>query len=712
MLYRFQIRILTGFMLLLFFLSGASPSFSQCKSQADFYADHSVSMPFCEDLMNGCTQTITFDMGCTTIVAPFQVRVIGQGMSLPNGNIPTQNGSEFSIDVSSTFGSFCKGRLVFEYYTSSDAECGIETGFPTGNIRFLDVFKDIPVSALDAKYVEKGLGSTFRIFTETPACITPGDYFNLSVYPIFEGCLQDGIGLDEITWEPVESGFTEITKPLDGSAVTFQAPNSETMAQANDFKVYVGKARRPPFSNSSEHATVRLNRGIREPYPVLSGIPQGTNPPSDLFFNTTQNNQLALGSACMPIDRGGAGKTSDRFTLACMPNDEGAGATYLWTVPPQFELVNGTTTSSRVIQVEARNRTDGESGASGTFTCTVNAPNSCGSNSIMYTITRSLVATTQQTSPASTYNEIEVTPTPGQGLTEANCFRPNTDYTFTLLRAPLNTILEWSNTTVSTTESYWNVVGHPSFNSITLRPVVVGNDLDLPLSVSSLAPCDADIHFKVNTLDPQLAGNSIPLEIEAEENNGLVRVINPTGSNPPDWYPGGSGCSFSDFAYFWTFEGTFNGIQKPSSELFSSQTSPSPSVESGLYNGTFRVVIQTATNPIGCPEANCFFEELTKTVNYNMRPAGPGGEEESASGLRPSLQLQPNPASEELQIAFSRMSSGGVLRIYNGMQVLVRELEGVPSETVLDLKGLPPGIYSVEYLSPDGERAGRRLSKK
>jgi hypothetical protein len=330
----------------------------------------------------------------------------------------------------------------------------------------------------------------------------------------------------------------------------------------------------------------------------------------------------------------------------------------------------------------------------------------------MYTITRSLVATTQQTSPASTYNEIEVTPAPGQGLTEANCFRPNTDYTFTLLRAPLNTILEWSNTTVSTTESYWNVVGHPSFNSITLRPVVVGNDLDLPLSVSSLAPCDADIHFKVNTLDPQLAGNSIPLEIEAEENNGLVRVINPTGSNPPDWYPGGSGCSFSDFAYFWTFEGTFNGIQKPSSELFSSQTSPSPSVESGLYNGTFRVVIQTATNPIGCPEANCFFEELTKTVNYNMRPAGPGGEEESASGLRPSLQLQPNPASEELQIAFSRMSSGGVLRIYNGMQVLVRELEGVPSETVLDLKGLPPGIYSVEYLSPDGERAGRRLSKK
>jgi hypothetical protein len=124
------------------------------------------------------------------------------------------------------------------------------------------------------------------------------------------------------------------------------------------------------------------------------------------------------------------------------------------------------------------------------------------------------------------------------------------------------------------------------------------------------------------------------------------------------------------------------------------------------------VVIQTATNPIGCPEANCFFEELTKTVNYNMRPAGPGGEEESASGLRPSLQLQPNPASEELQIAFSRMSSGGVLRIYNGMQVLVRELEGVPSETVLDLKGLPPGIYSVEYLSSDGERAGRRLSKK
>jgi hypothetical protein len=256
-----------------------------------------------------------------------------------------------------------------------------------------------------------------------------------------------------------------------------------------------------------------------------------------LFFNTTQNNQLALGSACMPIDRGGAGKTSDRFTLACMPNDEGAGATYLWTVPPQFELVNGTTTSSRVIQVEARNRTDGESGASGTFTCTVNAPNSCGSNSIMYTITRSLVATTQQTSPASTYNEIEVTPTPGQGLTEANCFRPNTDYTFTLLRAPLNTILEWSNTTVSTTESYWNVVGHPSFNSITLRPVVVGNDLDLPLSVSSLAPCDADIHFKVNTLDPQLAGNSIPLEIEAEENNGLVRVINPTDRIPPIGIP-------------------------------------------------------------------------------------------------------------------------------------------------------------------------------
>jgi hypothetical protein len=489
---------------------------AQCADQATIYA-LSTSIPYCAAAP--CSgQTITFPMGCTDITG-FTFEAIG-GISVDLTTASTDGNGNFSVEVKPSPGNICKGRLVLRYNTLADNPCNIPGQYPALNMRFLDVYKQIPTSALSAIYAVKPntttpLGSPFHIQTETPPCVAQDERFNLSIYPVFESCLHDGIGLDEIVWgAPPDAGFTEVFKTEEGSSVTFRAPNAN-LPLTNEFSVYVGKYNAGLLgSPASANATVTLNRGIGRPAILAYS-------PNNAFNYLAQGNTENVAQACLPINRGGAdlGSQGDRFTLQCVPDEE-AAASYTWNIPSQFFLVNGSTVNDRVITVEARNRTGSEQGASGVFTCRVQATQSaCGEDYAVMIIGRGLVAEED----GQPYNRITVNPMPTQGPNGLNCFSPSQDqeYTFTLEKAPINTLLQWNHTYATPpqnpTESYWLITGQPSQSQIRLRPVVVGNDLSIPLSVQAAGPCSSEvIEYKVGNEDPQVAGTTLEFSVFAE----------------------------------------------------------------------------------------------------------------------------------------------------------------------------------------------------
>lgn len=694
------------------------PAKAQCADQATIYA-LSTSIPYCSSAP--CTSqaiTITFPLGCTDITG-FTFEAIG-GITVNLASAATDGNGNYSVEVEPLANNICKGRLVMRYYTEADNPCNIPGQYPTQNMRFLDVYKQIPTSALSAIYAIKPntitpLGSPFRIIAETPPCIAHDDRFNLTIYPVFESCLHDGIGLDEIFWEAPE-GFTEVLKTEEGSSVTFRAPNAN-MPLTNDFSVFVGKYNAGLLGNSpSANATVTLSRGIGRPA-ILAYSPNG------VFNYLAQGNTDVVAEACIPINRGGAdlGSQGDRFTLQCVP-DEQTAASYTWSVPPQFFLVNGSTINNRVITVEARNRTGSEQGASGVFTCRVQATESaCGEDYAFMIIGRGLVAEEN----GQPYNYITVSPAPTQGPNGQNCFSPDQEYTFTLERAPLNTILQWNHTyptpPQSPDQSYWLITGQPTQSSIKLKPVVVGGDLIIPLSVQSAAPCsDQVIHYKVGTEDPQIAGTSLEFRFATSDPINAVALegrIPPSGTWTADWPEliGGTGCQADDYFFTWSFSG---GDLFPS--ISSGNGLNTVPVFNGTYSGTLRVVVESKAGTPACAASRCFFVDHSEVfTNHHFRMAVAGNQSqnpmaaplsESASVDEKAMQLIPNPASGQVSVRLSGLEAGGQLQLISNLQVVVRRQSGYTSGSHISLKGIPAGIYTMEYLSPDGERVSKRLS--
>lgn len=692
-----------------------------CISQADLYNSQSLAIDYCAT--EPCAPVnVLLDMQCSNLVEPFLVEGLG-GIVVEN-SVPEQiSPGVFRIRITPIAGNVCKGRILFRYFTSSDSPCN-DGVFPSENLRYIDVFKNLTNAAGELNDIYKfnpasdPIGPDFRILTETPSCITPDDFFNLTVYPIFSSCVADGIGLDEIYWvPPVGGNFVKITESADGSSITYQAPADNLLGSHNTFGVKVGRAslgQLPGSTLLAPQATVDIRRGVSAPYIVATGVPQGSDLPPGLFTNLVQGFDKQIASACMPINRGGEGVVADRFTLAALPSGNGGSSTFQWTVPGQFTLVEGSLTS-QAITVEAKNR-DSESqyGSSGVFYCRVtSSADACGNDVAFFTISRNLV---------ENYNSITVSPAPGQGASVQNCFRPGEEYSFKLEKAPFNTPLIWSNTTPSTSESYWEVVSRPTAFEIVLSPVVVNNDLEIPLSVKGVRCSDAEIHYRVNSLEPQIAGTTLEFRINNADPFNIVylEARDPNVPNSPwtvDWpalVGGGASCQSNDYQYDWSFTG--GNIFNPGQSTASGIGLNSVLVNNAVFSGTMSVEVRSRNEPPapGCPNSRCFYVALTKDYeNTQFRAAVDPGQTGGGKGMVSSekrLGLFPNPASQFVTLVPEGMSDGGVIRILNSLQQVVLKRVDFKGGNALSLKGMSPGIYTVEYVTPDGQRASSRLS--
>lgn len=703
--------LLTG--LLLVMLSPFRSQGQACISQADLYNTQSVAIDYCAE---NCPPVDVFiNMQCTTLVGPFLAETLGgieQGTQEPTEVSP----GVFRIRVRAIAGNVCKGRILFRYFTSSDSPCN-DGVYPADNLRYIDVFKNLTNASgeLDDIYklnpASDPLGPDFRILTETPPCITPDDFFNLTIYPIFSTCIADGIGLDEIYWEAPHGGnFVEITRSGDGSSVTYQSPSSALLSSQNEFKVHVGRASLGTLIGSDPNgitqAVCTLKRGVRAPYIIATGSPQGSDLPAGLFSQLDQGQDKQVVNACMPINRGGS---SDRFVLAAGPPESSGNASFQWTIPSQFTLVGGTLTS-QAITLEPKNRdTEQDFGSSGVFYCQVaSTEEACGNDVAFFTISRNLV---------EGYNSITVSPVPGQGSTAQNCFRPGEEYSFKLEKAPFNTPLSWSNTTPSTTESYWEVIDQPTAYEIVLSPRVVGTDLSIPLSVEGLRCTDAAIDYKVSTLDPQIAGTTLEFRINILDDADVV-LLQAWNSNSGSWtanWPalvgGGATCNQTDYFYTWTFTG--GNIFNNNSNTISGIGLNAPNIINGIYSGTMSVEVRSRNEPPapGCPDSRCFYVLVSEDYeNTHFRAAVDGGGNTGGVSLEKRLRLQPNPASQFVTLQPEGMVDGGIVRIINNLQQVVLKRVDFKGGNGLSIKGLSPGIYTVEYVTPDGQRASTRLS--
>ena len=718
---------------------------AQCVSQSLIYAAQSTTIPYCAT--GPCaSQNISIDMGagCANIVAPFTMEVLGgielvtSGTPIPNINIPIRVGNVFTIAVRAIPGSLCKGRVILRYWRSTDP-CNDGSSYPVANQVFIDVFKSgLNASVLNPIYAATpNLGGIFRIIAESPACVTPTDIFNLSVLSVFNrtvpnNCLAAGIGLDEINWE-LPAGFTLINSAGDKSNITVRAP--AVVPASNLFKVFIGRANSTAFTGSPvANATITLNGGIADNY--ISVLPlTGTVFTDGLMANIVSGPTVQAGSACMPINRGGTGfntsgtriglPAADRFRL----RSEISGATYLWTLPAQGFWIEGSSTAQEITVIADNKNLPANVGASGVFSCRATPTTGCANSTATFAINRSLVAG---------YNVVSVTPAPnpaGPGTTAGlYCFKPDETYTFTLSNAPLNTRFTWAN--LNTTVTAWNIFsGANDGPSIQVRPVVVGGVLTLPLNVKATS-CNPTINFQVNGNDPQVAGN--PLNLDIINSGTGTLAVNTTGSNPtdiPNWYTsfpnsttlcGGTTSptrpsNASDFTYTWSFISGTDEFGAPITALDFFPNEPNPlgsfnavNVNPGNFAVTVRVVItsRNITTP-RCYLTRCFSQTITKTFGLQAFRKAVSGEtaEESISKQVDGLRLSPNPSSGEVSVGLKGIEKGGSLRIMNGMQRTVQKSPLFEGGNV-QLKGLPAGIYTVEYISPNGKRFAEKLSVK
>ena len=699
--------------------------FAQCNSQATVYA-YNPNIAYCAS--GTCPPVdLSINMGtnCNDIIAPFTMEALG-GIELVSTNVPTRANNVFTIGVRAKAGNLCKGRLVLRYWLTTDP-CNDGSSYPVVNTRYIDVNKSgLDAAVLNPLYEARtGLGAPARIVVESPPCITPSDIFLLSVLPVFEGCSTDNIGLDEIRWvAPTNSPpFVPITTAGDGSQITYQAPASN-LAQSNVFSVFIGKAA------TTATATCTLRRAVQRTYIQAGTFPAG------MFTSLNQGFQLPVATSCLPINRGGS---LDNFTLTCLP-DEGAGSgiTYQWTVP--FGYTTNSSLSSRSIVVTAKNRnTVNDLGQSNTFTCVTNSSDvlSCGGSVAQFIVTRGLTSVSY-TPPAGSpeaYNSVSLTagaPGAGPGTpTVNNCFIPGTTYTFALNRPPLNTTLNWSNTTVSTTASYWELVSRPNQWTINLRPVFINGDFDLPLSVRTASTnCTGEeIFYLPGGQTPGVAGTNLDFEVFADSASDDIkvrgRILPAVFSTGWPLTVGGPGCQTSDYHYTWEFLNGFGpGVNSTTACntacFFSTSTGNglnTVTVPNGIYSGTIRVTIRTRTSsaPV-CDGANCFFRVVEQPYsNFHFRPgAGGGGGDPQArsagNAQQSALLLSPNPALHKVRIDLQNMESGGLLTLYNSIHVPVRSVPGFQHGQELRLSGLPTGLYLVEYQDPKGNQNTSRLS--
>lgn len=721
--------------LLIVFTAGTSLK-AQCPTQNQVYATFCAPYNADQQAYNNQTPTVvSLNMGpmvsgCSlTGVWEMEARggiaIVGE----PTRSIDGNGNQIFSASVLSLPGSFCIGRVILRFQNNTTC---VSNNFPEGNERFVDVYKTYGNADLDQWYAANtNLGASFRIITERPPCVIPGDAITLSISApgriingnTIDGCLSEGLGVDDIEWT-IPQGWNIITKANDNSSITLRVPNNNNLPASSTVTVRVGRC------NAQTTASIDVKRAPRAP--VITSTPVDAAQftgfvGGEVNIDGQSWNRMRCYSIQRPLD--GATEEQSDFYLTAQPeenaNPESVGFRYYWSRPDaSYEIVKYLL-GRRRIQVRARNGNGNPGpGSSGKFTLVVSdTVGGCNAEFAFFTINR--ILETYNGISGNDYNRIQVVGNPQpQPSTPGvnNCFVPFETYTFRVQNAPLNTPLTWANTSVSATQSYWAIEQEnpQGAGTVALRPVRTPGNAAAPLSAAAKI-CDQNaVTFLASGETPVVAGSDIGLAIAVEDEQLRVRRDLPPPNNTTNWFP--SQCGFSNYEYIWSFVGTKDGNPSNTVEAFADINTEgqiltggagnNPAIEPGIYTGTFRVRIRTrASNP--CANGRCFFAEVTVDVNNQVimpQPGGGGsGEEEEEPNTPAAMYLHPNPAQEAVFISLEGMQQHGRLRLLNAMQRAVAEVKQWRSGDKLSIRHLPKGFYTVEYMSPDGVFIGKKL---
>lgn len=691
--------------------------FGQCSFSAGTFC-----VPFATNT-SGATVTVPISCSSGTILS---LTASSELSVVSTTGIGTNSGS---ITVRCAANSKCPGKVMATFGNAScpsGAEKVVNKSFTQANLNaFYTAVFGVDDNNQPRPYAINATG-----------CLDPGGQVTLSVVPL--GCSA----IEPITWQFVDAagntlpGWTERYRSTDGSSITVDVPNAATFTQPCTVKVRVGVC----AATNVVHAQRVIFPSATAPDIQLVSGSQGTANP-----NNPNSNGMPLGGVfgdrtlCVNADFGanigtaqnpGYPYSSNTITLQAVPDESNAGVAYSWTVPQGFDLVSATGNQA-VIRVYG-----GVEGASGVITVRAARANSCAGDVARMTILRRLVpqsgnATVGTISFNAVVRSGGISPTACNPAVNPIPLEVKQDYTLTIANLPLNSSVTWACANPGN-QPFWefrpagsNKESTVYNNNLTVNAnSVVGRYRIPPNYTGTMAnpvvsftsgTCTSTLTYSPQVKLPNGMKVQLTFSGSNQTANNTITVSNNGGTS---WPP--TGCGTNSVRYIWSFQGTFTGgtgspygnTEYEGIEIFPTNNIlgiNNTTLAPGTYNGIFRIAAHNGSG--GC--TYCFGVEgsvsVTNMIVSAQRPAGGGGDEPLQVQPTPQLRLSPNPAGKEVQVEMENISEGGRLEIRNGEGKTVKTVSQATRQTKISLIGLPKGLYSVAYLSPNGERVSEKL---
>ena len=625
-----MIKPLYNYLVILLLLHLSMIGNAQCPTE---FQNHSALLCVAYCATGSCQgdveiRTPAFGTTCGTIADPDWV--LGSHLAeVSRGATTVSDGIEYWIRVRSTAGSFCPGRVTFRWRKPLE-DCGEE--FLLGNQISKFVHKSFNKAALDARAALDG-NSSFRIWTNTPACAVAGDDVALAISG-YHQCFAnpnipttDANGFDGVNWS-IPSSWSEVYRSQDQTGIVVRPPGNYN-GTAN-IGVRLGQCN---VSVNPAHANVTFTP--RSPAMAIAVVPgqegglfninNGTIDPNDATIGTT-------GSACL------SSRSAVAFRLRVVTQGNfTSGAQVQWEAPLGYTISVIPPGSNNGVAEAVITPATGSATSSGDI-IVYNTAGQCGRTLARFTINRTLDAT-------GNHNSIAVLQTDGFGFpavtpnatTHPNqCFYPDINYEFRLSNLPARTPIAWG---LPTGDPSWiNVQGQGSaiLKANTSLAPVSGTPPALPLSVgTTTVPCTSSIEIsrlKATSLGFDMSDSPQPLNIVRDELDVSIR----NAVNSVVWFYdcGQTNLSAADFHYIWSFEGTFTPLAGPTCST-NCNVFTSTAVGTGLnnmtllpgtYNGTLHCRIRKTSSVTACDGSNrCFYVLLELPINQTINSPTPGG---------------------------------------------------------------------------------------